>query len=90
MFIGLSFGFLLNSILISLEKLDKQHHIMAGMFIPAIAAINVFIFTKLSNDLIGLLKINNPAHNPITLATAYVISFTFPYLVMQYIKFKKK
>jgi len=89
-FIGFCFGFLLNSILSSIEQLDRRHHIIAGILIPVLALINVIIFTKLSNDLIGLMHLSTPPHDPLVLAIVYVIAFTIPYLVSQFIKFKRR
>ncbi len=90
MFIGFCFGFLLYSILVSIEKLETKHHILMGLFIPAIALINVLIFTKLSNDLIDFLGLNTPKHNPLSLAAAYAVAFVLPYLIGHMIKFRKK
>ena len=89
-FIGFCFGFLLNSILKSIEKLEKRHHVLAGIFIPIMALVNVLIFAKLSNDLIKLMNLKTPPHDPIVLAIAYVGAFTLPYLLSQYIKFRKR
>ena len=89
-FIGFSFGFVINSIIKSIEKIERRHHIIAGLLIPVLALINVVIFTKLSNDLIKLMDLKTPQHNPIILAIIYVIAFTLPYLVGQYLKFKKR
>lgn len=90
LFIGLTFGFLLNSILQSIEKLDKKHHLIAGVLIPTIALINIFIFTRLSNQLIEILELKTPIHNPLIIALLYVLAFTLPYLFSQVIRFKKK
>jgi hypothetical protein len=88
-FIGFCFGFLLNYLLNSIEKLDKKKHIITGIIIPAIALINIMIFTKLSNNLIILLNLQTNLHAPLLLSILYVFFFSLPYLFSKMIKFKK-
>ncbi len=87
-FIGFSFGYILHSILISIEELDKGHHIIAGILIPSLALINVAIFTRLSNNLIKMMHLKTPSHNPLIIGIVYVIAFITPYITHTLIKFK--
>ncbi len=88
-FIGFCFGFLLSSIVSAIETLETKHHIITWLFIPAIALVNVFIFTVLSNNLIGILKLSTPKHDPLILAASYVVAFMLPYFAVHFIRFKK-
>lgn len=78
--IALTFGFLFDMILRDLENLDPQHHVIAGIFIPAIAIINVFYMTRFSNKLIDLMTLPNTKHDPLIIGTLYTITFIIPYL----------
>ena len=77
-FIGASFGWLFSFILHNLEKLESHQHIIASVFIPALAVINVGIFAVLSNKLIILLKLATPPHNPFLVGAVYVLGYVLP------------
>jgi len=77
-FIGASFGWVFSFILHNLEKLQKEQHIIASVFIPALAVINVGIFAVLSNKLIILLKLATPPHNPFLVGAVYVFGYVLP------------
>ena len=77
-FVGASFGWVFSFILHSLAKLQKDQHIIASIFIPAIALINVGIFASLSNKLIVLLKLTTPPHNPFLVGAVYVLGYVLP------------
>lgn len=77
-FVGLSFGWVFNVILHSLEVLQKDKHIIWSIFIPALALINVGIFAVLSNKLIVLLKLSTPPHSPMLVGAFYVFGYVLP------------
>ena len=81
---GLIFGFVLELLIRSMEHLEKRHHIFLAILIPVIALINVFIITKISNNLIKALNLKN-AQNSIIVAVIYAASFVLPYLVYRFI-----
>jgi len=78
-FIGLSFGFIFSFILHGIDKLQTTQHIMASIFIPSIALINVGIFAVLSNKLIEVLKLSTPPHNAVLVGATYVFGYVLPY-----------
>lgn len=78
LFIGLSFGWLFSFILHNLEQIQKEQHIIASVFIPCLALINVGIFAVLSNKLIFLLKLATPPHNPFFVGAFYVFGYVLP------------
>lgn len=78
--IALSFGFLFNILLKDIEDIDEEHHIIAGLFIPALALINIFVITNVSNHFIVLLNIQTK-QSPIIIGIVYVFGFLIPYLI---------
>lgn len=82
--VGGAFGLLFNVLIGYIEKLGQGQHIIAGAFIPALAVINIWLITKLSNQLELLLALPTPAHNPITTSLTYVIAFTLPYIIKHF------
>lgn len=77
-FIGASFGWVFSFILHGIDKLKKDQHIIASIFLPCLALINVGIFAVLSNKLIILLKLSTPPHNPILVGAFYVFGYVLP------------
>ena len=77
---GLIFGAMFNVLLKDIEKIDYQHHVMAGIFIPAIAAITVFVMVSIANNFSKLIDIN-VIQNPILISVVYVIAFSLPYFI---------
>jgi len=81
-FIGASFGWLFSFILIVMEKWQPKQHIIASIFIPSIALINVAIMAALSNKLIGALELATLPHNPALVGGGYVLGYVLPYAVL--------
>ena len=77
--IALSFGMLFNLIINDIENIDREHHIIASIFIPAIALINIVIITVLANQMIAVLQLQN-SHNPIVVSVVYTAAFMAPYM----------
>ena len=84
--LGLSFGFLFELLIRSIEHLEAKHHLFLGILIPIIALINFITITSVSNNLEKIFKINNP-HNPyiigIVYATAFILPFAFYKLILK-------
>lgn len=76
--IALSFGILFSFLLHSIDKLGGKKHILATVFIPSLALINVVIFAILSNKIIALLHLTTPPHNPIAIGAVYVLGYILP------------
>jgi len=84
------FGFIFNWLLKDIEHMEPQHHVIAGVFIPAIALINVFMMVRVSNILAHqAAMLNIPTTQPLPVAITYVIGFIIPYLASK-IKIMKK
>ncbi|OYT32549.1 hypothetical protein B6U93_01325 [Candidatus Woesearchaeota archaeon ex4484_78] len=85
-FLSLSFGYLFSFVLHSIEELQPKQYIIAHIFIPSIALINIAIITVLSNKLILLLKLTTPFHNPLLVGMAYFVG----YLTPEALKYRKR
>lgn len=79
--ISFSFGFLFSSILKDIDGLDKRHHVIAGIFIPCLALINVYVMVDLANYIDEALGITVFHHNPIIVSIVYALFFVIPYLL---------
>jgi len=77
--LGLGFGAIFEYILCSIEKLNVGDLVVAGVFIPAIALINVYVITYLSNILATAMKLQT--HSPLLVSVFYAGAFIIPYLV---------
>ena len=73
------FGLFFDLLLREIEQLDQPHRIIAGLFIPALAIINVFYMAQFSNYLTDTIQLNNP-HNPFLVGFVYTTAFIVPYL----------
>ena len=82
--LGIVFGLLFELVIRSIEHLEKRHHLILAIFIPIIALVNVFVISKVSNDLTKTLNLKN-LHNPIIIALIYAASFVLPYIVYRFI-----
>lgn len=95
--LGLCFGFMFSILIRDIEKVDEKHHIIGGVFIPAIAAINVYVMVDLSNSFNTILKLRSgqigqafEVHNPVWISVAYVLSFVLPYLIYKLVDLSRK
>ena len=85
-FIGLSFGLVFGFILHSIEDLRPRKHVIAGIFIPAIAIINVAMMAILSNKLIMIMKLETPEHAPAVVGAVYVLGYIVPEIIGHFLK----
>ncbi len=84
--IALTFGFLFDLLIRDLQAVEQEQVIIAWIFIPAIAIINVFFMTQFSNHLIEIMMLKNIAeHNPLLIGAAYTLAFICPYLIRKLI-----
>jgi len=76
---GIGFGYIFNFLLEDIEFTDPKHHIVAGLFIPAIAIINIYIAVSLTDYFLVLMEFPY-TYNPLITSIIYVTSFMMPYL----------
>lgn len=85
--LALVFGFFFDLLIRDIESLEQKHVIIAGVFIPALAVINVFYITNFSNYVSFTLNLGN-VHNPFIISVIYVLAFSSPYLVYRIVNKK--
>jgi hypothetical protein len=83
--IAVTFGFLFDLLIRDIEHLEQKHHIIAGLFIPALAIINVFFMVRFANHLMGVMRLSNVQQNPLVVGFVYTIAFILPYLVNKFV-----
>ncbi len=76
--IGVTFGSLYTIVLYDIGKIEDNPKIMPELFIPAIALINIYIISVLSNQLALILNLQIGVHMPIITAISYVAGFVTP------------
>ena len=79
--LAIAFGFILDVIVREIEHLQKSHLIIPEIFIPAIALVNIYIITNLSNKL--TVELNLVPHNPWFVSIVYMSGFLLPHFVLK-------
>lgn len=87
---GLFMGFIFQVLLRDIENLDYQHHIMAGLFLPVMAIINVYIMAQISNVIESMIVTHPLRQDPLTISFTYFLSFMLPYSIYQIFRYAKK
>ncbi len=77
--IASAFGTMFNLLLRETENIQGRR-IIAGLFIPALALINVYYITVVSNAITKNFRIQN-VHDPIVFGGIYAICFLLPYIL---------
>ena len=78
--LGVTFGLFFNLLINNIEGLKKTQHLIAGLFIPIFALVNLFYITGTANYLQSLMKIDN-AQQPWLIGIVYAAAFISPYLM---------
>lgn len=78
--LGIAFGVLFDMLIRDIDTIGTHHHIMAGLFIPSLAIINVIYMTNFANSLTISLELTN-IHSPLLVGAVYTIAFVIPYAV---------
>lgn len=79
-FVGASFGTLIYTVIRIVESIDPKRNLIAGLFIVALAVINIYIITGLTNKLELLMGIPTNIQEPILVSIVYAIGYLIPYL----------
>ena len=77
---GILFGFLFNFLIHSIEHLGDKHHIIAGVVVPLIAVLDIFLLIKLIRN-VGERFNLDVVYNPIINIVLFVAVFLIPYLI---------
>lgn len=91
--LAVAFGFFFNLLLSDIEHVDPSHRVIAGLFIPALAIINIIIVINVTAVLDKVLFGAEFTQNAISIAVVYVFAFIAPFLVnkaFEYLQSKKR
>lgn len=77
--LALSFGFLFHILIRDIQKIDYEHRVLAYIFIPVFAELNILVVLQITKS-IGLLIDSNVVSNSLLINFVYVIVFTLPYV----------
>lgn len=85
-FLGVTFGWVFSLLLKDIEEIKAGQHIVAWIFIPTIAIINIYVITNLSNLIATLMEMRASIHGAPLVSVVYVFSFMLPYSISKLIK----
>lgn len=80
-FIAVSFGAMMEVIIRETAWLQKKRYVIAEIFIPAIALINIYIIVQLSNKLAAVLQLPGTNQSALLVGCVYVVCFSAPHIV---------
>ena len=75
---GIFFGYVFNLLLTRIENLDTHHHMLAVLFIPALALINLIVITSSISSLAAVFGIES-YKDPLLVSLFYILFFLLPY-----------
>ena len=81
--LGVAFGLLFDLLIRDIDTLGSKHYIIAGLFIPCLAIINVFYMAGFTNTLTASFHLKN-IHPPLLVGAVYTIAFITPYIVSHF------
>jgi len=81
--IALTFGMLYDMLLRDLRDLNHKHYVVAGIFIPSFAIINMIFMAQFANHLVTIIGIQQNYHNPVIVGIVYVVAFVAPAVVVR-------
>lgn len=79
--LALMFGTLFNILLRDIESIDREHHVIASVFIPALALVNIYVVVSITGPIKTFLTGSPLVDNPWGLSIVYVVAFVLPYIL---------
>ncbi len=80
--LGATFGLLFSLILGDIASLNKEKYVVASLFIPMIAIINMFVVVNIANYISERFNLEL-THNPYIISILYVIAFSLPHIIQK-------
>lgn len=80
--LGMAFGLLFSLLLGDVGAVNRQRMVVAGIFIPVIAIINIFVVVYIANFISQRFE-EFTLHNPYIVSIIYVASFSLPYIIQK-------
>ncbi len=75
---GVVIGAIFSHLIWSIEHIEPAHHLVAAIFLPVVAVINVFIMAEISNSFASRLGLAGH-ENPYLVSVLYAAAFLVPY-----------
>lgn len=79
-FVGISFGSLIYTVIQMVEAIDPKKNLIAGLFVVALAVINIYIITGLTNKLELQMGLTTNVQDPILVSVFYAFGYLIPYV----------
>lgn len=86
--IGFAFGAFFDLLIRDLKKVENKEVIIAGIFLPVLALINVIFMVRFSNYFQQMLGLGAAENNPIIVAVVYVFAFVLPYAIRSLMSYR--
>lgn len=87
--LALMFGSLFDQLIREIENLEHKHQIIAWVFIPVLALINVYYMVSFTNHLTEVLGLPVSLNSPLLVSILYVVAFMFPYIIREIVELSK-
>jgi hypothetical protein len=88
--IGFAFGAFFDLLIKDLRNINNKEVIVAGIFLPLLALINVSLMVEFSNYLQQKLGLLTGQQNPFTISITYVLAFIMPYVIRIFIEYRHR
>lgn len=77
---GFMFGFLFNLLIIGIEHLKYRHHIIAGIFIPLLAVVDIVLILRISERISVIMK-QAIQYDISKVVIVFIALFILPYIL---------
>jgi hypothetical protein len=78
--LGIVFGFLFNLLILGIEHLEHKHTVIAGIFMPLLAVLDISLILNISEK-ISLMLVRPITYNVSMVVMVFIFAFILPYLV---------
>ncbi len=86
--LGLGIGIFLDLIIHDMEHLTTKHHVMAGLFIIALAIVSLVYMPTFATHFIRVAGLTVP-HRPMIIGVVYTVALILPYISTKIIHFRR-
>jgi hypothetical protein len=76
---GFMFGFLFNLLILGIEHLEQRHSLVAGIFIPLLAVIDISVILNITEKL-GKIFVKQPTYSTSLVIVIFISAFIVPYV----------
>lgn len=88
--IGFAFGAFFDMLIRDLRSTENKDIVIAGIFLPLLALINVSLMVEFANYLEQKLGLLTGQHNPWLISVTYVFAFVLPHVIQMMMDYKER